>query len=60
MFVKILKLSEINFLKVVKTFMIPPRASIIMNNKKYKIINNSKSTSCIQLLVHLKDIIIFI
>ena len=43
---KILKLSEINFLKVIKSFKgLPFRSSIIFKNNKLNIINNSKSTN---------------
>jgi len=43
---KILKLSENNFLEVIKSFKgLPFRSSIIFNNKRLKIVNNSKSTN---------------
>ncbi len=43
---KLLKLPEKNFTKVVKNFKnLPYRASVIFENKKLKIINNSKSTN---------------
>ena len=43
---KILKLSEHNFLEVIKSFKgLPFRSSIIFNSKRLKIVNNSKSTN---------------
>ncbi len=43
---KLLKLSEKNFLNVIKNFRgLPFRSKIIFDNKKLKIINNSKSTN---------------
>ena len=43
---KILKLSENNFLEVIKSFKgLPFRSSIIFNSKRLKIVNNSKSTN---------------
>ncbi len=43
---KILKLSEINFTRVIKSFKgLPFRSSIIFKSNKLKIINNSKSTN---------------
>ncbi len=43
---KILKLPEKNFIQVIKKFKgLPFRSKIIYDNKKFKIINNSKSTN---------------
>ena len=43
---KILKLSENNFLEVIKSFKgLPFRSSVIFNSKRLKIVNNSKSTN---------------
>ena len=43
---KLLKLSKENFLKTINSFIgLPYRSKIILDNKRFKIINNSKSTN---------------